>query len=150
MAIENRNALAGGQTLVARYKGADHKVLVLEDDKGGFGLELDKGTIYKSLSSAGSAVTGGTACNGWRFWSFEGEAPSAKGPKPRAAKKEPKSKVIKNLKRLPGKKGVPEGHSRWFCSCCQSGFDATDSKEPEHCPEGHPMVVEDEFAVSGK
>lgn len=30
------------------------------------------GKEYGSPSAAGSAVMGGTACNGWRFWSVEG------------------------------------------------------------------------------
>src|SRR3546814_1952134 len=51
--------------------------------------------IYKSPSAAGSAVMGGTACNGWRFWSLEGEeaAPKERAPKapnePRAARPKP-------------------------------------------------------------
>jgi hypothetical protein len=144
MAITNREALAGGQTLVARYKGKTHTVLVKEDD-GTLTFEVG-GTTYKSLSSAGSAVMGGTACNGWRFWSFEGDAPPAREKKPEAEKgtKAAKPKALKNLKKLPTK--AKDGNERWFCSCCQAGFAVPEGTEPEQCPEGHPMTVEDELA----
>ena len=63
MVIENRD-LAAGTKLVARYRGQQHTVFVIGDAETGLGFELDNGTIYKSLSSAGKAVMNGVACNG--------------------------------------------------------------------------------------
>ncbi len=74
MAITNRELVVGTK-LVGRYKGQQHGVLVVGDADTGFGYELDHGTIYKSVSAAGSAVMHGTSCNGWRFWSVEGDEP---------------------------------------------------------------------------
>ena len=149
MPINDRN-LKGGQTLVARYKGQEHSVLVLEDDKGALAFELDGGTIHKSLSSAGSAVMGGTACNGWRFWSPEGELKeqAAKEPKAKGNGKArtPSPSTVRNLKRVPNQKGAPAGETKWFCSSCQSSFLAPTGEEPEACPEGHPKEVADELA----
>ena len=71
MALENRD-LKAGQKLLARYKRQDHTILVLAGENGDLAFELDNTTIYKSLSTAGNAVTGGSV-NGWRFWSLEGE-----------------------------------------------------------------------------
>ncbi len=87
MALENRK-LEAGTRLAARYKGQTYKCLVTagEGDKVGFKLDcpdhpdLD-GKEFRSPSSAGSAVMGGVACNGWRFWSLEGQEPAPKEPK---------------------------------------------------------------------
>ncbi|HET7738334.1 MAG TPA: hypothetical protein VFK32_07155 [Tepidiformaceae bacterium] len=40
-------------------------------------VRLADGTFYSSLSAAGSAVMDGVACNGWRFWSIDGEGEPA-------------------------------------------------------------------------
>src|SRR5688572_18196332 len=75
MVIENRN-LAVGTKLIAKYKGEQRKIEVLPGEPGTDGFvgkrPKDAAQVYKSPSSAGSAVMGGTACNGWRFWSVEG------------------------------------------------------------------------------
>ena len=149
MAITNRN-LPAGTVLVARYKGEQHRVLVLESENG-TGYELDGGTIFKSLSSAGSAVMNGTACNGWRFWTVEGEAPE---PTERAAKQRrtkaengTAKRVFKNLRLTPNQRGVPDGQARWYCSSCQKGFYIATGETPEACPEGHATAVEDELAT---
>lgn len=150
MAITNRN-LPAGTVLVARYKGETHKVLVLESENG-LGYELDGGTIFKSLSSAGSAVMKGTACNGWRFWSVEGEEPEAteRSPKAKRAKAEngTAKRIFKNLRLTPNQRGVPEGQARWYCSACQKGFYLPTGETAEACPEGHAAEVEDELATS--
>ncbi len=83
MAITNRELVAGTK-LVGRYKGQQHAVLVVGDANTGFGYELDDGTIFKSLSAAGSAVMNGVSCNGWRFWSVMGDEPEKPTPKPKA------------------------------------------------------------------
>ena len=147
MAIENRD-LPAGTKLVARYKGQTHEALVLIDDAGKPGYELDGKTIFRSLSAAGSAVMGGTACNGWRFWSVEGTAPGK--PETQTADAKPAGpRLVRQLKRVPNQKGVPEGEVKWFCSACQASFLATAGTEPDACPQGHSREAEDEFAAVG-
>ncbi len=79
MALEDRN-LEMGSRLVARYKKREYKTAVVETE-GGIRYRLEDGREFKSLSSAGSAVMNGVACNGWRFWSLAhgGEAQTAGG-----------------------------------------------------------------------
>jgi len=72
MSIEDRG-LEPGTKLVGRYKGQEHTAEVVET-KEGIRYRLEDGREFKSPSAAGSAVMGGKACNGWRFWSLaEGE-----------------------------------------------------------------------------
>jgi hypothetical protein len=158
MAITNRN-LAAGTQLTARYKKVEHRVLVLGEPGDGQGYELDGGTIYKSLSKAGSVVMGGTACNGWRFWTVAGEEPAngekpapapagaATEPKPKAKKNGQRSVVVKIVRRVPNQHGVPEGATKWCCSACMKSF-IHESRlgEPEACPEGHAREQVDELA----
>lgn len=92
MSIENRN-LKAGTKLVARFKGKDYEAEVVRT-KDGLRYRLAGGKEFKSPSSAGSAIMGGNACNGWRFWSLAGSEPSplAKSvtkTQPRPAKKKP-------------------------------------------------------------
>ena len=138
MAIEDRN-LGEGTVLVAKYKGKEHRVLVLADADGKLGFELDGKTIFKSLSSAGKDVMGGVACNGWRFWTPEGEVKAAE-PKPEkpAKAKATKARTVQLIKKVPNQKGVVEGSTKWFCSGCMKGFVAEGTTVPEACPEGHP------------
>ena len=144
MPITDRN-LGAGTKLLATYKKQQHIVLVLEDHEGKLGFELDGGTIYKSLSAAGSAVMGGVACNGWRFWTPEGEVKPLSEPKPKAAKVK-RNGLLKQIRKVPNQKGVPEGSTKWFCSACMKGFVAEGTTDPEACPEGHPREVEDTLA----
>ena len=74
---------------------------------------------------------GGSAANGWRFWSFEGEEP-ATAEKPT---KEKKAKAFKLFRKLPAN-GLAEGQHRIWCQACQKSF-VTGEPEPEACPEGH-------------
>lgn len=71
MAIDGglRKQLRPGTQLVGRYKGAEHHAEVIEGDKGKACYRLSDGREFPSPSAAGSAVMGGIACNGWRFWS---------------------------------------------------------------------------------
>src|SRR3970040_1498927 len=110
MAIENRD-LKDGTKLLARYKGETHTVLVLADHEGKPGFELDGGTIYRSLSMAGSAVMGGTACNGWRFWTPEGDFTEkpAREPKKARGRKAAKGKTVRQLRKLPNQRAWPMG-----------------------------------------
>src|SRR3972149_4057893 len=88
MAIEDRN-LKAGTKLVARYKGKEYTAEVVKTEEG-LRYRLEDGKEFKSPSSAGSAVMGGSACNGWRFWSVAGEEPK---PKKTAPKKNGKAKA---------------------------------------------------------
>ncbi len=79
-----RKAMAAGQTLTAKYKGAEHTAEVVADADGKLLYRLADGGEFKSPSAAGSHIMGGIACNGWRFWSVEGSAGGHKA-KPAAA-----------------------------------------------------------------
>ncbi len=142
MAITNRE-LVSGTKLVGRYKGAQHSVLVVGDADTGFGYELDNGTIYRSLSAAGSAVMNGVSCNGWRFWSVE--ADEVEKPQ-QEAKKTALTGKMRQLRRVPNQKGVAEGAVKWFCSGCMASFLADAASEPQSCPVGHTRMATDELA----
>jgi hypothetical protein len=70
-----RDKLEPGTVLVARYKGAQHRAEVVAGEDGKVLFRLEDGREFKSPSSAGSAVMGGVACNGWRFWSLQADTP---------------------------------------------------------------------------
>ena len=72
MPIENRS-LEAGMRFAARYKKETYLAEVVETPEG-LRFRLEDGREFKSLSSAGKAITGG-AVNGWRFWSAAGEDP---------------------------------------------------------------------------
>ncbi|KKL17290.1 hypothetical protein LCGC14_2487040 [marine sediment metagenome] len=71
---EMRGKLEPGTVLVAKYKGKTHRAEVVEGEDGKVHYKVGKQT-YKSPSAAGSAVMGGIACNGWRFWSLKDAEP---------------------------------------------------------------------------
>lgn len=124
MAIEDRN-LKPGTKLVARYKKQDFTCEVVKT-KDGTVYRLTDGQDFKSLSSAGSAVMGGSACNGWRFWSLEGDLkPKADAPAARAQKS---ALTIKPMKGDP---------TRYWCSACMDGFPVSEGETPTACPQGH-------------
>ncbi len=131
MSIEDRN-LAPGTKLVARYKGKEYAAEVVETE-GRLRYRLQDGREFKSPSSAGSAVMGGSACNGWRFWSVAGseEAEPKRASKKAARKKNgnPANGLISRLE-----------DGRFFCSACMEAFEAPEGVEPQGCPKGH--VVE--------
>ena len=135
MAIEDRN-LAVGTKLVARYRGHEYACVVTagEGDKVRYKMECpDHPDLhlkeFKSLSSAGSAIMGGSACNGWRFWSVAGGAEAKR-------KKEPKKAAKKNDN--PGNGLITRlEDGRYFCSACQEPFDVPEGVEPLGCPKGH-------------
>ncbi len=127
MAIEDRN-LAAGTKLVARYKGKEYAAEVVKTEEG-LRYRLEDGKEFKSLSSAGSAVMGGSACNGWRFWSVAGsETAKPKKTSKKAAKEtaNPGNGLIELME-----------DGRYFCSACQEPFDAPAGVEPQGCPKGH-------------
>ena len=143
MPIENRD-LAVGTRLVARYKKQEHTATVVEGEGGGLRYRLEDGREFKSPSAAGSAVMGGVACNGWRFWSLAGEANTptpkkeSKAPAPKAAPKA-KNAVSKTqgFHRLPNGEGDAEGTAKFFCDACMEAFEAPAGEEPTACPQGH-------------
>ncbi len=126
MSIEDRN-LAAGTKLVARYKGKEYAAEVVKTEEG-LRYRLEDGKEFKSPSSAGSAVMGGSACNGWRFWSVAGQEPKPKKTSKKAAKENanPGNGLIERME-----------DGRYFCSACQEAFDAPKGVEPQGCPKGH-------------
>ena len=118
MSIENRN-LPPGTPLVARYKGQEHTAEVIEVEDG-IRYRLEDLKEFKSPSAAGSAIMGGNACNGWRFWSIEGSEPTPK------VAKEPE---VLGFRRIPG--------GRAWCNACAAAFKVEAGTTPPTCPEGH-------------
>ena len=121
MTIEDRN-LKAGTKLVARYKGQEYRCTVVELDVGTrYFVEGFDSRDFKSPSAAGSAVMGGNACNGWRFWSIEGTEPT-----PKATAEEPQAA---GFRRIPG--------GRAWCNACAAAFKVEAGTTPPTCPEGH-------------
>ena len=85
MAIENRD-LPAGTRLVAVYKGKSVTCTVEEDESGKRVFVVEGGGKFASPSAAGSAVMGGIACNGWRFWSVGGTVSAKSAPRSGADK----------------------------------------------------------------
>ena len=125
MPIENRD-LQVGTRLVARYKKQEYSATVVEGEKGGLRYRLEDGQEFKRLSAAGSAIMGGVACNGWRFWSVAGSEEA-----------KPKQRGRRGKKANPGANLTPLEDGRWFCSTCQEAFPVQAGFEPEECPKGH-------------
>jgi hypothetical protein len=124
LSIEDRN-LKPGTNLVATYKKQEFTCGVVKT-KDGVAYRLADGQEFKSLSSAGSAIMGGNACNGWRFWSLEGEAkPKSSGAPAKAPKAE---QTIKPMKGDP---------TRFWCSACMDSFPVAEGETPPACPQGH-------------
>jgi hypothetical protein len=127
MPIENRE-LAAGTRLVARYKKTDRTCEVVETPDG-VRYRLDDGTEHRSPSSAGKAAMGGVACNGWRFWSLEGEQKPARAAKPKASKpakaaKAAPKKAAKAKKgaKAKGKAAKSESRASYGCAACGAEF----------------------------
>jgi hypothetical protein len=134
MPIENRN-LTVGTRLVARYRKEEYWATVVEGEKGGLRYRLEDGREFKSLSAAGSAVMGGVACNGWRFWSV---AEGGKAPAPKAARKATKREAkTQGFHRLPDEEDAAEGTAKFFCDACMEAFVVPAGEEPATCPKGH-------------
>ena len=134
MTIEDRN-LEAGTKLVARYKGTIYHMDVTET-KDGIRYRLSEAPFseFKSPSAAGSAVMGGNACNGWRFWSLEGQEPA---PKTRGRKPKKASKNGGNPATFKNVAEPEEADGRFWCNCCADGFSAPAGVKPIGCPKGH-------------
>lgn len=93
MAIDGRQRgqLVPGTRLTARFKGEEYGAAVVEGEGGRTRYRLDDGREFRSPSAAGTAVMGGTACNGWRFWSVvePSSTPTALTAKPRSSRGKP-------------------------------------------------------------
>ncbi len=120
--IKDRN-LKPGMKLVAQYKGTIYHMEVTET-KDGIRYRLSEAPFseFKSPSAAGSEVMGGNACNGWRFWSLEGQE-----PKPRQSKATKPDTT--DFRRIPG--------GRAWCEACCKAFKVEAGTTPTACPEGH-------------
>ena len=145
MPIDNRD-LAAGTRLVANYKKQRYVCTVEANTEGeGVAFVLEDARRFKSPSAAASAVMGGKAVNGWRFWSLESDAPAtsteAATPKAKKASKANATKKAARTKRLihkvPNQQGDPAGRARYWCTACMKSFLAEDDSRPEVCPEGH-------------
>ncbi|OGT25332.1 MAG: hypothetical protein A2Z17_04590 [Gammaproteobacteria bacterium RBG_16_66_13] len=76
MSIENRD-LKPETVLVAAYpargpKRKEHRCEVVAGEEGKVRYRQKDGREFASPSAAGTAVMGGSACNGWRLWTVEG------------------------------------------------------------------------------
>ena len=69
----------------------------------GVRFALEDGRKFKSASSAASALMGGKAVNGWRFWSVQGAEPKAKEGREKPETQAAKSKRL--VYRVPNQKG---------------------------------------------
>ena len=134
MAIDNRD-LPEGTRLRVNYKKQTYVCKVEKDEEGKLAFVLEDGRRFKSPSSAASAVMGGSAANGWRFWSLEGEAKAESAPEKPVKKANGKNGKL--ISRTPNQKALPEGQVRWFCNACMASFVVEGGDEPEACPQGH-------------
>jgi len=157
--IKNRE-LPAGTRLVATYKKQAYVCTVEEGEDGKKAYVLEGGRRYTSPSAAASAIMGGIAANGWRWWSVEGSEPaSASAPveAAKAAKRDKAPAKKKGTKTGGGTKktgrrrngnhpllhptasqeGVAEGRVAWFCDACADVFTMPAGVEPRQCPAGH-------------
>ncbi len=141
MAIENRD-LEAGTKLIARYKKEEYRAEVVAGEEGKPKYRLADGKEFKSLSSAGTAITT-KACNGWAFWSIEPDSAQA-GPETSEEPGEdsegtevPGQTPAAGFRRVPNQKGVEEGQVRVYCDACQKSFMGPLGELAETCPEGH-------------
>lgn len=146
MTIENRN-LEAGTRLVAIYKKQPFVCTVESSADGKTEFVLNDGRRFKSPSSAGSAVMGGQACNGWRFWSLEGEAKQSGAKVPATGTREkPAAKQGRILRKAANQKSVPDGYARLFCAACgESHIMDVSQGIPAACPNGHAATAEEFF-----
>ena len=118
---------------------------MIAGEEGKVIYRLADGREFKSLSSAGTAITG-VACNGWRFWSVETDSALTEPPEPESSEDQEEAAEdaethdqppAAGFRRVPNQKGVGEGEVRLYCDACQKSFTATADQLPESCPEGH-------------
>ena len=138
MPIQNRE-LKAETILIGHYHKVEHTCKVVQRD-GKLCFMVDDGTVFKSISAAGSAVTG-QACNGWSFWSETDRIASDSQPAQTDAQSEAPAEEAVDKKsvcrRNPNQKGVPAGQVRWHCYACRTSFLLPAGQNPSGCP-GHP------------
>lgn len=84
--IEDRTRVADGTRLVATWKGTTYTATCHADDKGKIRVTVDGfPEEFGSLSNAGGHITDPSPCNGWNFWSIEGDPVVEKAPRGRRA-----------------------------------------------------------------
>ena len=142
MAIENRD-LEPGTKLIARYKKEEYRAEVTAADEGKVKYRLADGREFKSLSSAGTAITT-KACNGWAFWSLEtdvADSPEPENPEGQDEAAEDAETQDQppsgQFRRVPNQKGVGEGEVRLYCDACRSSFTSSADQPAAACPKGH-------------
>ncbi|MDD4985633.1 MAG: DUF4357 domain-containing protein [Dehalococcoidales bacterium] len=142
MAISNRE-IKPGMVLTGKHHKVEYTCEVVEND--GKLVYRVMGEDYKSISAAGSSVTG-HPCNGWVFWSEEtGKTGSVSQPV-KTEITETDSKAGEDVqtdkksvcRRNPNQKGVPQGQVRWHCYACRKSFLLPSTQVPDGCP-GHPI-----------
>jgi hypothetical protein len=79
---------------------------------------------------------GGSACNGWRFWTPASEAKKAAASKA-GSKKAAKKKAKPTFLPMDDQAGASQGNVRYFCSACMDSFEAPKGVTPVGCPKGH-------------
>jgi len=136
MAISNRE-IKSGMVLTGRYHKVEHTCEVVEKD--GRLVYRVMGEDYKSISAAGSSVTG-HPCNGWVFWS-ESTTKAEESSQP-VQTETTETEAVEDkqsvCRRNPNQKGVPQGHVRWHCYACRKSFLLPAGQMPRGCP-GHPV-----------
>ena len=121
MALENRKPEPGTK-LVARYKKEVYQAEVVAGEGDKTLIRLSDGREFTSVSAAGSAVMGGVACNGWRFWSLEG-AEEEKPSQPKAKAKQ-------------ASKAKKAGEKKIACGDCGKEFE-TSPEAADHMRDEH-------------
>jgi len=136
MAISNRE-IKSGMVLTGKYHKVEYTCEVVEKD--GKLVYRVMGEDYKSISAAGSSVTG-HPCNGWVFWSES--TPKAEEVSQPVQTDATENEAIVDKKsvcrRNPNQKGVPQGQVRWHCYACRKSFLLPSTQVPAGCP-GHPI-----------
>ena len=144
MAIENRT-LEAGTKLIAKYKKEEHRATVIAGEEEKLNYRLVDGREFKSLSSAGTAITN-KACNGWTFWSVEPEDALTEPQEPETQRERNETSEETEtgdqtpkpvFRRVPNQKGVGEGEVRLYCDTCQKSFTEPVGEPAEQSPEGH-------------
>lgn len=152
MTIEDKGLVKAGTVLVGTYRQISHRVDVSQGEGDKLIYKLDGDKDYGSPSSASSAVMGGVASNGWRFWDIEGTEKPPKAPRVKAEKapKEPKASKAAKVKKSNGgvetvgifhtvkdQAGAGEGQTLWYCDNCADGFILPAGVTPTECINGH-------------
>jgi hypothetical protein len=139
-----------GTRLVAKHKGKEYRCEAVAAEEGKVRYRLADGREFTSPSSAGSAVMGGVACNGWRWWSVDGQEPARQAPsapksaktaaaKPKAGKKaKARAKAKKHLKVAGGSNGEPLAPVEKPINCGDCGQEFPSSREAaDHMRDEH-------------